>query len=292
MQSNLQILSDHICVLGEGPVWDAENNRILWLDIIPGEIHQYNINQNTHKIYKLGEMIGAVALRENSGLIGALQNGFAFIDLDEELMQHILNPEEGLPNRFNDGKCDAAGRFWAGTMAITEEANKGNLYVLETNLSVKKKIENVSISNGIAWNADSSIMYYIDTPTNYVFAFDYNLEEGSITNQKVVVDLTHEVGYADGMTMDEEGMLWIAFFGGWRVGRYDPHTGKFLQQIDLPVSNVTSCTFGGGDLNDLYITTASKGLSEEDLQKQPDAGKLFVVEQCGFTGNVTQKFKG
>ena len=160
------------------------------------------------------------------------------------------------------------------------------------NLLVKKKIENVSISNGIAWSADNAVMYYINTPTNYVFAFDYDIEQGNINNQRVVIDLTHENGYADGMSIDEEGMLWIAFYGGWRVARYEPRTGKLLQQIELPAANVTSCTFGGNELRDLYITTARKGLNEKELESQPHAGSLFVLPDCGYKGTVAQKFKG
>jgi sugar lactone lactonase YvrE len=292
LQSAPEIVSEHICVLGEGPVWDAENQCILWLDITRGKIHQYNINTKAYKAFNVGEMVGCIAARQSAGFIAGLENGIAFIDIDHNSVQHIVNPEEGLDNRFNDGKCDAAGRFWIGTMALSEEENKGSLYVMETDLSVKKKIESVNISNGIAWNADNTIMYYINTPTNYVFAFNYNIETGDINNQKVVIDLTHETGFADGMTIDEEGMLWIAFYGGWRIARYDPNTGKLLQQVELPAANVTCCTFGGADFSDLYITTASQGMSDEDLQNQPDAGKLFVVKNCGFKGLPAQKFKG
>lgn len=292
LSAQLQIVPDHTCVLGEGPVWDAENERILWIDIVRGEIHQYKIKQNQHIIFNVDEMIGSIAPREKGGFIAALKTGFAFVDIDKNIIEHIANPEQNSANRFNDGKCDAAGRFWAGTMALNEEESSGNLYVMETDLSVKKKIESVTISNGIAWNADGTVMYYINTPTNYVFAFDYNIEHGNINNQRVVLDLTHENGYADGMTIDEEGMLWIAFYGGWRVARYNSNTGKLLQQIEFPASNVTCCTFGGNDLKDLYVTTASKDLSKEDLQKQPDAGKLFVVKDCGFKGLPAAKFKG
>ena len=292
LQSNIQTVLPYTCVLGEGPVWDADAERILWLDIMEGDIHQYALSEDTHSVFKVQEMIGSMALRETGGLVAGLQHGFAFIDIEKESVQHINDPEPELSNSFNDGKCDAAGRFWAGTMALSEEEGKGNLFVLETNLSVKKKIENVSISNGLAWNADNSVMYYINTPTNYVFAFDYNIGEGTIDNQRVVVDLTHESGYADGMTIDEEGMLWIAFYGGWRVARYDPETGRLLQQIELPAANVTSCTFGGRDLKDLYITTAKKGLSVDDQASQPLAGCLFIVKDCGCKGTITQKFKG
>ena len=287
-----EVVSDEICVLGEGPVWDASKQQILWLDIIKGKILQYDIYLKTHNIFNVGEMIGCMAPRESGGLIAGLENGIAFIDTEKKYVQHIITPEKGLANRFNDGKCDAAGRFWAGTMAKSEEENQGNLYVIERDLSIKKKIENVSISNGIAWNEDNTIMYYIDTPTHYVFAFDYDIETGDIDNQRVVVDLTHETGYGDGMTIDEEGMLWIAFYGGWRVGRYNPDTGKLLHEIELPAANVTCCTFGGADMNDLYITTATKGLDAESVKQQPHAGKLFVVRNCNVKGTFVQKFKG
>jgi len=293
MQSPIQpeIVTHHACGLGEGPVWDAASNIILWLDIVKGEIHQFNISTKQHSTFETGEMVGCIAPRENGGFIAGLENGIAFIDTIKNTVHHIINPEEGLENRFNDGKCDAAGRFWVGTMSKSEEENKGSLYVMETDLSLKKKIENVTISNGIAWSLDSKQMYYIDTPTNYVFAFDFDIENGELTNQRVAVDITHEQGFADGMTIDEEGMLWIAFYGGWRVARYNPDTGKLLQQIELPVANVTCCTFGGKNLDDLYITTAAKGLSEEERLKQPDAGKLFVVKNCDVKGTPVQKFK-
>jgi sugar lactone lactonase YvrE len=290
--SNLQTVLEHKCALGEGPVWNEETQTIFWLDITQNLIHSYNINQQKHSSFNVGEMVGSIAFREKGGLIAGLQNGIAFIDIENKKIEHIINPQNDPAIRFNDGKCDAAGRFWVGTMALSEEDNKGNLFVVETDLSVKKKIENVSISNGIAWNRDKTIMYYINTPTNYVFAFDYNIENGEINNQRVALDLTHENGFADGMTIDEEGMLWIAFYSGWRVARYNPENGELLKQIELPVENVSCCTFGGQELNDLYITTANKGMSEEALKQQPLAGSLFVVKDCGFKGLPAAKFKG
>ena len=257
-QPNLQTVLEHKCALGEGPVWNEETQTIFWLDITQNLIHSYNINEQKHTSFNVGEMVGSIAFREKGGLIAGLQNGITFIDIESKKVEHIINPQNDSSVRFNDGKCDAAGRFWVGTMALSEEENKGNLFVMETDLTVKKKIENVSISNGIAWNSDNTIMYYINTPTNYVFAFDYNIENGEITNQRVAVDLTHENGFADGMTIDEEGMLWIAFYSGWRVARYNPETNELLKQIELPVENVSCCTFGGAGLDDLYMRTASK----------------------------------
>ena len=142
-----EVVSDEICALGEGPVWDAVNQHILWLDITKGKIHQFNILSKTHAVFSVGEMIGCIAQRESGGLIAGLENGIAFIDMEKNHIQHIINPEEGLANRFNDGKCDAAGRFWAGTMAKSEEENRGSLYVMENDLSVKKVINFTPLLN-------------------------------------------------------------------------------------------------------------------------------------------------
>lgn len=286
-----EIVLDHICKLGEGPVWDAEQKKIWWLDIVQGEIHQFNTITKQHSSFKAGEMIGCIVPREQGGFIAGLENGIGFIDVENNEVMHLINPEEGLNNRCNDGKADAEGRFWVGTMSKTEEENMGNFYMVDADLSIQKKLEHVSISNGLAWNDDNTILYYINTPTNYIFAFDFDMETGSINNQRVVVDLTHEKGFADGMTIDEEGMLWVAFYDGWRVARYNPVTGDLLQQVDLPVANATCCTFGGENLTDLYITTASKEMSDEALQQQPHAGKLFVVKNTGVKGTPTKKFK-
>jgi sugar lactone lactonase YvrE len=197
----------------------------------------------------------------------------------------IANPEGHLPNnRFNDGKCDPAGRFWAGTMSINEEPNTGNVYMLGVDLSFEKKISGVSISNGMAWSADQRTFYYIDTPSFEVAAYSYDKTTGNISNKTTIMKILKEEGNPDGMTIDNEGMLWIAHWDGWQITRRDPQTGEKLLQISLPVSRVTSCCFGGENFADLYITSAREGLSDEDLQKQPLAGSLFVIRNCGYKG--------
>src|SRR5215210_6917038 len=255
----LDVVVKHICALGEGPVWDAKRKVICWIDILQGEIHEYSPEQNTHRTIPVHQMIGAIALCTNGNFIAALQNGFGFIDRTSGEVRIFSDPEENLPNnRFNDGKCDPEGRFWAGTMPLSENEPAGSVYVAGKDLSITKKIEGVTISNGMAWSRDEQIFYYIDTPTLEVVAYDYDKSTGHIFNKRIVIKIPKEDGFPDGMTIDNDGMLWIGHWGGWQVARWDPDKGDKLHYIPLPVANVSSCTFGGDELEDLYITTAKK----------------------------------
>lgn len=293
-QQKWEVVLNHTSLLGEGPVWDPATKSILWVDIEKGEIHRFSPENKTHKTMQIGQMVGAIALRASGGLIAALQRSFATVDIDQQTLHPIIDPEIHLPdNRFNDGKCDPAGRFWAGTMDyVSGKAGAGSLYTLHTDMSVVTRIEGVSCSNGLAWSADHRVLYYIDTPTRQVVAYDYDIATGSITNKKVVINIPASDGYPDGMTIDTEGMLWVACWDGWKVSRWDPRTGKLLQHILLPASKVTSCTFGGAGLGDLYITSAKTGLSAQELKEQPLAGSLFVIKNIGFTGHRPFVFQG
>ncbi|MFC5412754.1 SMP-30/gluconolactonase/LRE family protein [Larkinella bovis] len=279
------VVLNYSCQLGEGPVWDAAKKRILWLDILPGEIHSFYPESGEHREFKTGQMAGAIALLPSGNFIAALQHGFHEISLENETVVPIADPEAHLTeNRFNDGKRDPAGRFWAGTMALDERPGAGALYMLNEDGSVSLKVENVTCSNGLAWSLDHRLLYYIDSPTRQVVAYDYELGTGEITNRRVVIQFGEADGFPDGMTIDEKGMLWIALWDGWKVVRCNPDTGERLQQIDLPAARITSCTFGGDSLEDLYITSAKTGLTERELREQPLAGCLFVVKNTGIKG--------
>jgi sugar lactone lactonase YvrE len=292
-QSNWDVVTKHHCLLGEGPVWDTKQKRIFWIDILKGEIQYFYPDSNEHRMCKLGQMLGAIAFKRSGGMIAALKGGFATIDLNNGTMQLISEVETDLPdNRFNDGKCDPAGRFWAGTMSISNTPNAGSLYVLEKDLTVNTKIIGVTCSNGMAWSPDHNTLYYIDTPTRNVVAYNYDVLNGNITNMRVVINIPKGKGYPDGMTIDNEGMLWVALWSGWNVIRYNPYTGKQLHQITLPVSQVTSCVFGGDTMEDLYITSAKVGLSEHELKAQQLAGSLFVIKNSGFKGMNSFEFNG
>ncbi len=279
------VVVEHHCLLGEGPVWDAKQQVLCWVDILNGAIHGYAPKNKIHTTIQLDQLIGAFAFCTDGNFIAALQNGFAFIDRASGETKMIEDPEAHLPgNRFNDGKCDPAGRFWAGTMALTEEAGAGSVYTIEKNVGVTKKIDNVSISNGMAWSADHTTLYYIDSPSFKVVAYAYDKTTGHISNERTIITIKAQDGVPDGMTIDSEGMLWIAHWDGWQVTRWDPATGEKLFHFTLPVGRVTSCTFGGESLEDLYITSARVGLTDEALESQPMAGALFVISNCGFKG--------
>jgi sugar lactone lactonase YvrE len=291
MIADIKTVVNHTCLLGEGPVWDAKTKTICWVDILNGEIHQFSTLTNQLRTIPVNDMVGAVALCTNGDLIAALKSGLAIINRTNGEIKMLHHPEVHLPdNRFNDGKCDPAGRFWIGTMEISEEPDCGSLYMIEKDLSYTKKIEGVSVSNGMAWSPDHSTFYYIDSPTRKVVAYNYDITTGAITNKRIAVNIPQTEGFPDGMTIDTEGMLWIGHWDGWQVARWDPFTGEKLLSISLPAARITSCTFGGDDLQDLYITSARVGLTEQQLAEQPVAGSLFVINSCGFRGMPAFEF--
>ncbi len=280
----IETLTTHLCTLGEGPVWDAANNAIIWVDIMEGAIHQYSFADENLTTFSIGELIGCVALCKNDDLIFASRSGFGLLDRNNGYRKLLYHPESHLPtNRFNDGKCDVAGRLWAGTMAIDEMEGAGSVFSFDGK-NTEKKIANTTISNGMVWNADNTILYFIDTPTFEVVSYQFDAITGNISRKKVVIKIPQEDGHPDGMTIDTEGMLWIAHWDGWQVTRWNPLTGEKLSFIQMPVSKVTSCVFGGPELKDLFITSAQKGLTEKALKEQPLAGALFVIRNCGYQG--------
>ena len=271
--------------VGEGPVWDAQRKLVCWVDIINGKIYQYAPEEKKLSTMDVHQMVGAVAICKDGDFVAALQNGFALVNRVTHKVKMLENPEGHLPNnRFNDGKCDPEGRFWAGTMSSSEEPGVGNVYVLGNDLSVSRKIEAVTVSNGMAWSTDHQTFYYIDSPTFEVVSYRYDKRSGNISDKKTAIKFEKKEGSPDGMTIDREGMLWIAHWDGWQVARWNPATGEKLARIQLPVAKVSSCTFGGENLDDLYITSAREGLTKDELEKQPLAGSLFVVRHCGYRG--------
>lgn len=288
---NVEVVLPRQCILGEGPVWDMKRRVICWIDIVSGEIHEFSPESKNHRVIPVNQMIGAVVLCKDGNFLAALKNGFGFVDRTSGEVTMAANPESHIPgNRFNDGKVGPDGRFWAGTMSHTDEPAKGSFYVFDKDHSVTKKIDHVSISNGLAWSADHKTLYYIDTPTFSVVAYDFDKNTAEISRRRIAINVPEKEGSPDGMTIDSEDMLWIAHWDGWQITRWNPNTGEKLLSIPMPAARITSCTFGGDDLGDLYITSAKRDLSEEQLANQPLAGSLFVIKNIGVKGMPAFEF--
>jgi sugar lactone lactonase YvrE len=291
-KDEVELVLDSKSALGEGAIWNYKTGELIWVNITDKILNFYDPKLKYNKEMLTGQMIGTVVPAESGKMMVALENGFYEFDPETGSKKRIANPEEGIDgNRFNDGKCDPAGRFWAGTMSMEGKPHAGALYRLDPDSSVHKMIENVSISNGIVWSLDATKMYYIDTPTQKVMSWDYNQETGEISNPKTAIEIPEEMGSPDGMTIDAEGNVWIALWGGSAVGCWNPETGELLRKIEVPAKNVTSCAFGDEDLGTLYITTARQGTSEEELEKFPHAGGLFKTRP-GVKGVEAFFFKG
>ncbi len=265
--------------LGEGAIWNEKTQELYWVDIDGKQLFIFNPITNSQKTIVLPQKIGTVVPTKDSHVAVALEDGIYHLNLKTEALT-ILSKPTGHPKnlRFNDGKCDPAGRFWVGSIWDRNTPNTAALYKIEHTGESQIMIPNVTISNGIVWSLDGKTMYYIDTYTSCVQAYDYDIETGNITNPKTVITIPKELGYPDGMTIDAEGMLWIALWNGSAVGRFNPNTGKLLEKVAIDALNITSCAFGGRDLKTLYITTASVDMNLEQHRKYPLAGGLFAVE--------------
>lgn len=293
----VECLWDAAAELGEGPIWDERSGLLYWLDIEAPAIHRCDGAGRARQSFPIPRRIGCIALRQGGGLIAGLEDGLVMIDLPSSpaagtpRITPILDPETDRPgNRFNDGKCDAAGRFWVGTMDQQHTASSGVLYRLDPDLTIHTMDEGYVVTNGQAFSPDDRTFYHNDSMAGLVYAFDCDPASGSISNRREFLRLPEDHGLPDGMTVDAEGDLWLAHWGGWRVSRIDPG-GGVRQVIALPVAQVTSCAFGGPDLDVLYITSARIGLSPEDLASQPLAGGLFAVE-VDARGRPVDRFGG
>lgn len=284
-----ELLIDSKAALGEGPAWDAKTQTLYWVDILAKRVHAWKDGRDD--FLQLDEFVGCVAPRRDAGLIAALHASFWILGGIADQRALIAPVSEPAANRFNDGKCDPAGRFLAGTMDMNEKSPSGNLYSLEAGKSPRKLLDGIRISNGLAWSPDYKIFYYIDTPTRQVRAFDYDLDTGNISNPRIAVEIPASLGWPDGMTSDMEGRLWIALWGGSRVSKWDPATGRKEAEVAIPAPHVTSCVFGGARRDLLYITTARVGLDESALAQYPLSGGLFQI-QTQTEGMPTFEFAG
>lgn len=274
-------------ILGEGPIWHVAEQALYWLDIKGLLVHRYDPADGASRSWTVPFRIGSLAPRAGGGFVGGSDRGIVAIDADFTRFDVIADPEAHLPgNRFNDGKVDPAGHFWAGTMDDAEEAATGSLYHLDAEGRCRTVDSDYHVTNGPAFSPDGTTLYHSDSAQQTVYAFDRDAD-GSVTNRRVFARFGEGEGYPDGMTVDAEGCVWIAFWDGWCLRRLSPD-GTVLATIDMPVQRPTSCAFGGAGLDTLFVTSAAIGL---DTEAAPAAGGLFEVTP-GVRGIAPLPFAG
>ena len=262
--------------LGEGPLWQPEQERLYWVNIEVSEVHSCDAGGENHQVSCLATAVGALAFRKGPGYILATRDGFAFWDGAQELT-FLPQPEGGFSGRrFNDGRIDPAGRFFAGTLS-SEPACA--LYRLDADLSVHIVQQGITISNGLGWSPDGQYFYLTDSPQRVIYRYSYDSLNGDISQREEFIHIPDDLaeGVPDGLCVDAEGCIWSARWGGWKVVRYSPQ-GEKLAEVQLPTALVTSCAFGGPALDTLYITTAAVDLSEDERRQQPTAGDMFYLK--------------
>jgi sugar lactone lactonase YvrE len=267
------------CTLGEGPAWHSERNSIFWADIEGRSIFELGWESQEFQQWNIGHRVSLIIPDSKDQLILALQGGIAAFNLNTQELKWLVDVEKDLPgNRCNDGACDVQGRLWVGTMDLNFKPGAGSLYCIDQDFSLKRELSQVTISNGLAWSLDNKRAYYVDSPTRTVKSYFFDKDRGSLLFEKIAVQVPEIMGTPDGMCLDEEGMLWVAHWGGFAVNRWNPHTGKRISSIKVNAPNVSACTFGGKQLDHLFITTARQELSKEQLEKYPESGSLFVAK--------------
>ena len=276
-------------LLGEGPRWDALSRRLLWVDIEAGVLHLFDPARGRDRAITLGSRVGACAPTPDSRrVLVALENRLALVDLEDESLHTLVEIPHGDGMRLNDGACDAAGRFWVGSMAFEETPGAAALYRYSRNAGLERVLEGVTLSNGLGWSPDGGTMYYIDSMTYRLDRFDFELGSGVISNRRPFVTVERGAGIPDGLAVDHDGGVWVALWGGGAVRRYTPD-GELDRTVVVPAERVTACCFGGDDGRGLYITTASFELSEEERERQALAGCVFVTD-VGVSGPPAQPF--
>ena len=288
---DVRVAAPAAAFLGEGPVWSAEARRLYWVDILAPALHASDPETGETTVQRMPELIGCVALRARGGFVAGMQGGFKTVDPGSGAITLIADPEADRPgNRFNDGKCDRRGRFWAGTLALDAARDVGSLYRLDPNGRTSLMESGVHVSNGLGWSPDDRTFYFTDSGRRIIYAYEFDLETGTIANRRVFASFAEDVGTPDGLTVDAEGFVWVAHWDGWRVSRHDPD-GVVERIIDMPVPRPTSCAFGGPDLRTLFVTSARIRLSAAQLADAPLSGSVFAIE-TGVRGLPEPAYEG
>lgn len=288
-----ELYFDSKSILSEGPGYHPDKNTVLWVDIEAGIVNELHYDSLINKQFILSGKTGFAVYDVDGNIIAGTLDGLVRINSKSGDVESIGNPEPDLEdNRFNDGKAGPDGNIWAGTMSLFEKEGAGSFYKCSAlDNAITKQFGGATISNGLAWNATADTFYYIDTPTMKVDAFDFDLSSGRISNRRTVIEIPDGVGYPDGMTIDDDGNLWIAMWAGWGVLKFNVQSGQIEEKINVPVECVSACCFAGPNRDQLVITTASRDLKPEQASEQPHAGSLFIANP-GVTGPAANVFAG
>jgi len=289
---NLRVAVPSANLIGESPVWSTREQALYWIDVEGRLVQKFDGASGGIERWTMPEVTSCIGLRKSGGLVAGTKAGFVFLDTKTGAVTPVVHPEADLPgNRFNDGKVDRAGRFWAGTKNINNAPEPtGSVYRLDSDLSAHRIDRGFSCVNGIAWDLDARIMYLCDTWLRRIYSYDFDRDAGIARNRRVFAELPPGQGYPDGLTVDESDFVWNAHYDGWRITRYAPD-GRIDRVLRMPVQHVTSLAFGGPDLRTLFVTSASMRLAPEARAQQPLAGHVLALEP-GVAGIPEPSFLG
>jgi sugar lactone lactonase YvrE len=270
--------------LGEGPCWDAQAERLYWVDIYNHRVHEFDPVTGSDRFFDVGEVVGCLAPARGGRLILGLRHQLAWLDTRAGAVTPILEFETRSQVRCNDGKCDGQGRFWFGTMSTA--GPEASLYRYDPDGSLQVMETGLTVSNGLGWSPDGGTFYLTDSPAQVIYAYDFEPASGRLRNRRILVDLRGQVFFPDGLAVDREGCLWSAMWDGWCVIRFDAG-GREMLRVPMPVQRPTCCAFGGAGLATLFITTAAVGLSEQEIERSFHSGDLFALDAPvkGFAAN-------
>jgi len=289
MQSPLECVLDVKASLGEGPVWSVDEQALYWVDINAPALNRFDPATGTNTAWPMPQSIGSFALRASGGFVAAMRDGFWLVSRDGRPLRRIVDaPYDPAHHRFNDGRADPQGRFWAGSMNEKRDANTACLYRLDPSLELTAMVPDIMISNGLAWTPDARTMYHSDTPARTVWAWDFDAATGAIANRRVFARFDGDKDRPDGAAVDSEGCYWSAFYGAGKVVRLSS-AGERLAEYPLGAMAPTMCAFGGPDLKTLYVTSARQRRDAEELERLPQSGGIFAM-RVDVPGQPEPKF--
>jgi sugar lactone lactonase YvrE len=278
-------------ILGEAPIWHADEACLYWVDIDGRKVMRIDPASGTRQGFDLEHEIGCLVPRHGGGFVAGLAAGLAYVDEAFAEIEIFAAPEADRPGtRINDGKCDRSGRFWVSSADRKEAEPLGALYCLNGTGELIRTVSGVVTGNGMSWSPDNRTMYFTDTGVGAIYAFDYDIDAGDICNRRIFTTVYESEGLPDGCTVDAEGFIWSAHWGGWRITRYDPG-GGVDRVVEMPVPNVTSLAFGGTGLDRLFVTTARLGMTDQEIEDAPLSGGLFALD-VGVRGLPEMPYAG